>query len=97
MKMNRRTGQRVLNIIREAETIQQIRLLPRLQLVQRRIKLTQGFRFDIRLLRRQRIRIGNRLDPQQPLIAGQNVMRCSKDICAVCTRSSMAFLMAGAA
>ena len=46
MKMYRRAGQRVLNIVCEAEAIQQIRLLPRLQLVQRRIKLPQGLRFD---------------------------------------------------
>ena len=70
MKMYRRTDQRVLDIICETEAIQKIRLLPRLQLVQCRIKLPQVFRFDEGLLRRQGLRIGNRLNPQQPLIAG---------------------------
>ena len=70
MKMYRRAGQCVLDIVREAKTVQQICLLPRLQLIQCRVKLPQSFCFDESLLQRQRIRIGNRLDPQQPLIAG---------------------------
>ncbi len=87
IEMDCRTDHRMLCIVCEAVTIQEVGLLPLFNSVQCLIKLTQGFLLYINLFRRLGDGVGYRFDAQHPFFAGENFVQTdflkSKSVCGV--------------